>query len=329
MTGYKKIILLALSIMLLALMGCQKEEKIDIRGQITSIGLSDNNEIVSILVEGELEEDTSHDKANIKIDKNTNIYLENSKNKVSVNELQVGMIVEAIFDGPIAESYPVQAKAKVIRIIEQDKVSGKSEITSDSDISFELKESNYSSINDLLSKYEDVDIISWSPDKTCVAFLINDTDGVGKMYLWHVGDQKPIETHAEKDLICEFIWSPNSEYVIADIGTSISRTGYVVRAKDNALLYSISYIANILWSPDSKFIAMTLESEEKSIVETELEGTTDVYLFNIETEEMQLIDKGAPEYFLWITSWDDDGLHYIRSYVNESDKSEEFIYKYQ
>lgn len=325
MTGYKKLLLI-LSIMIFALVGCQKKENIDIRGEIVSIDLSDDNKVASILVQGELEEDTKHDNASIKVDDSTTIYQGNTKNKVSLDELQVGMIVEAVFDGPVAESYPVQAKAKTVRIIEQSKAS---EISSDSDISLELKESDYTSIDDLLNKQENVDIISWSPDKSCVAFIIRDANWEGKVYLWHIGDQKPTEIHAERDLIGDFIWSPDSQYVIVDIGTSISRTSYVVRAKDNELLYSISYISRVLWSPDSKFIAMTRESDEKIIIETELEGTTDVYLFNVETEEMQIIDKGAPEYFLWLTSWDDDGLHYIRSYVNESDKSEELIYKYE
>ncbi len=128
--GYKKIALIALGIIILTLIGCQKEEKIDIKGEITAISKSPDNKIVSILVEGELEEDTSYDKASIKIDTSTNIYIGNLKEKISVDKLKEGITVEAIFEGPVAESYPVQAKAKVIRILEQDKANKISETSS-------------------------------------------------------------------------------------------------------------------------------------------------------------------------------------------------------
>lgn len=340
MMGCKKIIMLILCTVLLSIIGCQREEKIDIRGEITSVVISDDNKVVSILVEGELEEDTSYDKASISIDESTSIYLVAGKDKISVEELKEGMKVEAIFTGPVRESYPVQATAKIIRIIEQyvgdeasDKISSAEDMETMNNESMKplkLEESNYTSIDEILKKREDIDIMEWSPDKSCIAFLINDIDWGGKMYLWHVGDPKPTEIQAEKDMICEFIWSPDSEYVIADIGTSVSRTGYVVRSQDCEFLYNINYIGSIFWSPDSKYIAMEQESEVKSIVLTELDGTTDIYLFNIETEEMQIIDKGTPEYGLCITSWDSDGtLRYIRSYVNEPDKSEELSYQYQ
>lgn len=116
--GNKKIALVALCILILALIGCQKDEAIDIRGEITAISKSTDNKIVSILVEGEQEEDTSYDKASISIDKNTIIYLDTGKDKISVEELKEGIKVEVIFTGPVRESYPVQADAKTIRIIE-------------------------------------------------------------------------------------------------------------------------------------------------------------------------------------------------------------------
>lgn len=329
--SYKKLISITLSIMIIALIGCQRNEKVDIRGEITGVDISNDNKIVSIMVEGELEEDTSFDKASIRIDKNTKIYMANTKTKVSTDELKEGMKVEAIFDGLVAESYPVQAKAKVIRILEQDKNTGISETSNNaSSIPLELEKSGYTEIDDALNKQEDVDIIRWAPDKSCVAFLMNNTDWGGQMYLWHVGIKAPVEVQGAEGMICDFIWSPNSEYVVANEGTSISRTGYAVKSKDNAVLYSIGFIADFFWSPDSKFIAMAKESEVKSAVLTELEGTTDICLFNIETEETKIIDKGAPEYNLWITSWDSDGiLHYVRSYVNEPDKSEALTYKYE
>ncbi|WP_352418088.1 DUF3221 domain-containing protein [Proteiniborus sp.] len=329
--NYKKLILIALGIIAIALAGCQKNEKVDIRGEITGVDISNDNRIVSIMVEGELEEDTSFDKASIRIDKSTKIYMANTNTKISTDELKEGMKVEAIFDGPVAESYPVQAKAKVIKILEQDKNTEIAKTSNNANsIPLELEESGYTEIDAVLNKQKNIDIIRWAPDKSCVAFLMNNTDWGGQMYLWYVGVEEPVEVQGAEGMICDFIWSPNSEYVVADEGTSNSRTGYVVKSKDTVLLYSMGFISDFFWSPDSKFIAMAKESEVKSAVLTELEGTTDVCLLNIETEETKIIDRGAPEYNLWITSWDNDGiLHYVRSYVNEPGKSEELTYKYQ
>lgn len=93
-------------------------EQIGIRGKITSVNINENKEVTSILVEGKLEADTVFDKASISIDKNTKIYKGSTGEKLSVNVLLEGVRVEAVFEGPVAESYPVQGKAKILRILE-------------------------------------------------------------------------------------------------------------------------------------------------------------------------------------------------------------------
>ncbi len=111
----KKILIIVLStVLMLNMMGCMKissntnEEKIGIRGLITKV-LTNDNKVTGILVEGKVESDTIHDKATVSIVKST---------KISANELKVGMKVEVVFDGPVMESYPVQGKAKTIKVIE-------------------------------------------------------------------------------------------------------------------------------------------------------------------------------------------------------------------
>ncbi len=112
----KKILIVALTtVLMLNLMGCMKtsnnknEEKIDIRGSITKVLTDDNKKVTGILVEGKVESDTIHDKASVSIDKRT---------KISAKELKEGMKVEVVFNGPVMESYPVQGKAKTIKVIE-------------------------------------------------------------------------------------------------------------------------------------------------------------------------------------------------------------------
>jgi len=121
----KKILLLIVTVALVfnaigctASPGSKEKDKIGIRGQITKKLTDDNQNVRGILVEGRVEVDTMYDKASVGIDKDTEIYMGNSNQKLSAVELKEGIKVEVIFGGPIAESYPVQGKAKTIRTIE-------------------------------------------------------------------------------------------------------------------------------------------------------------------------------------------------------------------
>ncbi|MCF6462651.1 DUF3221 domain-containing protein [Clostridium sp. Cult1] len=99
--------------------GCNKEsaETIDIRGEIKEIHTDEEGLLIqSILVEGEIEDDTLYDSAIITISNGTKILKENEE--VEIEVVEEGLIVEVIFDGSVAESYPVQATAKEITIIE-------------------------------------------------------------------------------------------------------------------------------------------------------------------------------------------------------------------
>jgi beta-N-acetylhexosaminidase len=92
-------------------------DKVDIRGVITNIIVNNEGE-GTILVEGQIEEDTTQDYASIRIDKNTIINRGVTSKKLQLSDLKVGDRVEVKFIGPVAESYPVQAKAQYITVLE-------------------------------------------------------------------------------------------------------------------------------------------------------------------------------------------------------------------
>lgn len=115
----KKLLLLLLifSIMMFNT-ACAKEsiETIGIRGEIKEIYTDEESaRIQSIIVEGPVEDDTMYDSASITVDNNTTIY--KGDEKVTVEDLEEGLTVEVIFDGAVAESYPVQGTAKKIKIL--------------------------------------------------------------------------------------------------------------------------------------------------------------------------------------------------------------------
>ena len=110
----KRFFLLFLIIILgLGVMGCNYNEdhdRIGIRGIIKNVSMNEKQEVTNVLVEGKVESDTSLDKASVHITKETKVN--------SPETLRKGMKVEVIFTGPIAESDPVQGRAKVITVIE-------------------------------------------------------------------------------------------------------------------------------------------------------------------------------------------------------------------
>ncbi|KJS82120.1 MAG: hypothetical protein JM58_15435 [Peptococcaceae bacterium BICA1-8] len=114
MNRKKIIVYVTFLLLILLLVGCGKRE-IHIRGNITQIETIQKG-MTSILVEGEIEPDTSFDKASIAITEKTKIY--RGKERISLGSLEGGIKVEVEITGPVRESYPVQATAKAVWVIE-------------------------------------------------------------------------------------------------------------------------------------------------------------------------------------------------------------------
>ncbi len=90
-------------------------EKIGIRGIVTNI--MNNGDEGTMLVEGSIEVDTMYDKALVRIAKDTLIQKDNMSRLFEITDIEEGSMVEVIFEGAVAESYPVQGTAAVVRIL--------------------------------------------------------------------------------------------------------------------------------------------------------------------------------------------------------------------
>jgi hypothetical protein len=91
--------------------------QIAIRGIIKDINIGKDG--ANILVEGKIEADTVYDKAMVHINVDTMIQKDDLSKLFKVTDLKVGDTVEVFFKGPVAESYPVQGTAEIVRIITQ------------------------------------------------------------------------------------------------------------------------------------------------------------------------------------------------------------------
>ena len=123
----KKIICMLLTIFLVnSIIGCSNEnndnldEKIGIRGEITDIKNTRTSNIPNIilLVEGSIEKDTMYDKASITVSEKVKVIRKSNNKELDISSLKVSDKVEVFFAGPVAESYPVQAEAKKILLLQ-------------------------------------------------------------------------------------------------------------------------------------------------------------------------------------------------------------------
>ena len=88
---------------------------IGIRGVVKEI-LGDNIKGY-IFVEGKIENNTIYDKAGVNLTKNTVIKKDSLNKRFKLSEIKVGDTVEVNFKGAVAQSYPIQGVADVVRII--------------------------------------------------------------------------------------------------------------------------------------------------------------------------------------------------------------------
>lgn len=124
----KKLLVVLLTVFLsLGIAGCMNHssgesgndnEKISIRGEIKDMVIGSNREIESIYVEGKIEPDTQYDKAVIKLTPETIYKTHESMGHSSKYMIGKGVWVEVVFEGPVAESSPVQATAKSLKALD-------------------------------------------------------------------------------------------------------------------------------------------------------------------------------------------------------------------
>lgn len=93
-------------------------ENPSLRGTVIEVSTNEG-QITGFYAEGELEPDTSFDKARIRITDATAIYTQQGETYTPAGKeaLVAGANVEVLFEGPVQESYPVGATAGEIVIL--------------------------------------------------------------------------------------------------------------------------------------------------------------------------------------------------------------------
>ena len=91
----------------------------DISGQITRATTSvvDGSRRITVLVEARPSDVSGSPKALVTVDGSTRIFHANTKLSPKVEDLLPGTTVSVWFEGPVAESYPLQARAGTLLIM--------------------------------------------------------------------------------------------------------------------------------------------------------------------------------------------------------------------
>ena len=116
----KKALLVAALITVLLIAGCAPDsggsepKAADIRGIVTQLDARGDG--IVMLIEAEAASSGQYDKASVRADEKT-IVTDSEGNTLALEDIAAGNTAEAVFDGPVAESYPVQAYAGSITII--------------------------------------------------------------------------------------------------------------------------------------------------------------------------------------------------------------------
>ncbi len=87
----------------------------DITGRVTHISQAKDG--IVMLVEADEPKTGQYDKASVRVGKETSIIKDNTGDVLSYSDIKTEDMVQIVFEGPVAESYPIQASALSVFII--------------------------------------------------------------------------------------------------------------------------------------------------------------------------------------------------------------------
>jgi len=155
------------------------------------------------------------------------------------------------------------------------------------------------------------------------------------LHEWQVGKPAPQENGIiEEELVGMVIWSPNSNYVFVDTGTSPMR-GELYLADGLKSLFTIGYNGTIYFSPDSKKILFSgSEGKTSSIKDKYVDpsNTTNLGIYTITTRIQERLFVGTDTVDYKAIGWlDNQTISYDLNKYSEKNgefKHDRVKYKY-
>jgi|GEM_PF-5367279 len=153
--------------------------------------------------------------------------------------------------------------------------------------------------------------VTVSPNQTYVAYVKGDTSFMyGQLYIWQVGEKAPKKIVGVEDRICELTFSPNSNILLVDSGTSALRSATVVSMIKGSKIGQFEYVGSAIFSPTSDRIAYGSVSRVKPKVATEINGVVDLSLYFVDTNGSKVLLKATSNQSFEPLSWKGSTLAY-------------------
>ena len=135
----------------------------------------------------------------------------------------------------------------------------------------------------------------------------------------------------------EYSYSPDQRYVLLEKHiVDIEHDLYLIDTMTDAeQKIDVHGDFSLSWSPDLKKILLPIENKDIPVYGLSTDGTTDLAVYNIETDSLDVILQGTNEYILIPEDWDEyNWITYTKKYLyipkEESDTRRwTFKYKYQ
>lgn len=92
------------------------------------------------------------------------------------------------------------------------------------------------------------------------------------------------------------------------------------------ILITLQGVDGPIWSPDSNNILYSAVNDKKPSIDLELDGTTDLVKYDLNLMREEILLEANTDFLYSPVSWDENGISYIKTYLDGNGTEEEYIY---
>lgn len=180
-------------------------------------------------------------------------------------------------------------------------------------------------IREIVNNDNKIDEIVWSNDEEKVCFTRINESMEYELFIWKVGQAEEKQVAGIIGNLYDISWSPNNKYVTLNEGTSVLYETFIILVNDMEVLDKVVCTGGPIWSMDSNSILFAILNDKKPTVDLELDGTTDLMVYDLNLMRKEIILEASNDYMYNPVSWDEEGIKYKKEYFDGSE-TETFIY---